>query len=113
MSAIDLDALLDRHGRDPTRLVQILCDVMAHAQRITPAAITHIAGGLGLPRARVEGVTDSVAVAKDMIDKAGIGLAPGSAFGEEGRGWFRWCFANRPQTNAAGLERLAGYLAGR
>lgn len=62
---------------------------------------------------RVDGVTDSVAVAKDMIDKAGIGLAPGSAFGEEGRGWFRWCFANRPQTNAAGLERLAGYLAAR
>jgi len=58
MSAIDLDALLDRHGRDPTRLVQILIDVMAHEQRITPAAITHVARGLGLPRARVEGVSD-------------------------------------------------------
>ena len=62
---------------------------------------------------RVDGVTDSVAVAKDMIDKAKIGLAPGSAFGEQGRGWFRWCFANRPETNAAGLERLAGYLGKR
>jgi aspartate aminotransferase len=62
---------------------------------------------------RVEGVTDSVALAKDMIDKAGIGLAPGSAFGPEGQGWLRWCFANRPETNAAGLERLAGYLARR
>jgi aspartate/methionine/tyrosine aminotransferase len=59
---------------------------------------------------RVEGVTDSVAFAKDLIDKAGIGLAPGSAFGPEGQGWLRWCFANRPHTNAAGLERLAGYL---
>ena len=48
---------------------------------------------------------------KDMIDKAGIGLAPGSAFGPEGQGWLRWCFANRPETNAKGLERLAGYLA--
>ena len=48
-----------------------------------------------------------------MIDKAKIGLAPGSAFGEQGRGWFRWCFANRPETNAAGLERLAGYLGKR
>ena len=62
---------------------------------------------------RIEGVTDSVALAKDMIDKAGIGLAPGSAFGPEGQGWLRWCFANRPQTNAAGLERLAGYLSAR
>ncbi|THD59627.1 pyridoxal phosphate-dependent aminotransferase [Phenylobacterium sp.] len=62
---------------------------------------------------RVEGVTDSVAFAKDLIDKAAVGLAPGSAFGPEGQGWLRWCFANRPETNAAGLERLAGYLAAR
>src|SRR4051812_875661 len=62
---------------------------------------------------RIEGVTDSVALAKDLIDKAGIGLAPGSAFGPEGQGWLRWCFANRPETNAAGLERLGAYLAKR
>ncbi|MBS0332500.1 MAG: pyridoxal phosphate-dependent aminotransferase [Proteobacteria bacterium] len=62
---------------------------------------------------RVDGVTDSVAFAKDLIDKAKVGLAPGSAFGEEGRGWLRWCFANRPETNAAGLERLGAYLAER
>ncbi|HEY0436583.1 MAG TPA: aminotransferase class I/II-fold pyridoxal phosphate-dependent enzyme, partial [Phenylobacterium sp.] len=62
---------------------------------------------------RIDGVTDSVSVAKDMIEKAGLGLAPGSAFGPEGQGWFRWCFANRPETNAAGLERLAGYLEAR
>jgi aspartate aminotransferase len=62
---------------------------------------------------RVDGVTDSVAFAKDLIDKAAVGLAPGSAFGPEGQGWLRWCFANRPQTNAAGLERLAAYLATR
>lgn len=59
---------------------------------------------------RIEGVSDSVALAKDLIDKAGVGLAPGSAFGPEGQGWLRWCFANRPETNAAGLERLGNYL---
>ncbi|HEY2355881.1 MAG TPA: pyridoxal phosphate-dependent aminotransferase [Phenylobacterium sp.] len=59
---------------------------------------------------RLEGVSDSVAIAKALIDKAGVGLAPGSAFGPEGQGWLRWCFANRPETNAAGLERLARYL---
>lgn len=59
---------------------------------------------------RIEGVTDSVALAKDMIEKSALGLAPGSAFGPEGQGWLRWCFANRPETNAAGLERLAAYL---
>jgi aspartate/methionine/tyrosine aminotransferase len=59
---------------------------------------------------RVEGVTNSVAFAKELIDKAKIGLAPGSAFGPEGQGWLRWCFANRPETNAEGLKRLAAYL---
>ena len=60
---------------------------------------------------RVEGLTDSVAFAKDLIEKVGVGVAPGSAFGPEGRGWLRWCFANRPETNAEGLSRLAAYLA--
>jgi aspartate/methionine/tyrosine aminotransferase len=60
---------------------------------------------------RIEGRNDSMAVAKDLIAKAGLGLAPGSAFGDEGAGWLRWCFAGRPENNAAGLERLAAYLA--
>ena len=59
---------------------------------------------------RVEGLTDSVAFAKTLIDKARVGLAPGSAFGPEGQGWLRWCFANRRETNAEGLARLAEYL---
>jgi aspartate/methionine/tyrosine aminotransferase len=52
----------------------------------------------------------SMSVAKDLIDKVGLGLAPGSAFGPEGEGWLRWCFAARPEKNAAGLARLRAYL---
>jgi len=59
---------------------------------------------------RIEGCTNSVAMAKDIIDKVGLGLAPGSAFAGGGEGWLRWCFAARPEKNAAGLERLAAYL---
>jgi aspartate aminotransferase len=59
---------------------------------------------------RIEGRTDSMAVAHDLIEHAGLGLAPGSAFGEEGQGWLRWCFAARPEKNAEGLARLARYL---
>jgi len=51
-----LAAILARHHHDPTRLVQILRDVMADEGVITPAAITALAAGVGLPRARVEGV---------------------------------------------------------
>ena len=59
---------------------------------------------------RMPGVPDSFALAKALVTEAGLGLAPGAAFGEEGEGWLRWCFAARPEKNAAGLARLTGYL---
>jgi aspartate aminotransferase len=59
---------------------------------------------------RIAGCTDSLALAKQLIAEADLGLAPGAAFGEEGEGWLRWCFANRPEKNAAGLDRLGRFL---
>jgi aspartate/methionine/tyrosine aminotransferase len=61
---------------------------------------------------RLEGRGTSMQVAKDLVAKAALGVAPGSAFGPEGEGWLRWCFAHRPEKNAAGLQRLADYLKG-
>ncbi|HEX5378678.1 MAG TPA: pyridoxal phosphate-dependent aminotransferase [Phenylobacterium sp.] len=61
---------------------------------------------------RLEGCTDSFTLARTLVTDAGLGLAPGAAFGDEGEGWLRWCFAARPERNAAGLERLANYLRG-
>jgi aspartate/methionine/tyrosine aminotransferase len=62
---------------------------------------------------RIEGRGASLELAKDMVAKADLGLAPGSAFGPEGEGWLRWCFANRPEKNAEGLARLGAYLSKR
>ena len=60
---------------------------------------------------RVEGEDDSLAFAKRLVAEAGLGLAPGSAFGEEAEGWLRWCFASRePARLTQGVERLAGAL---
>jgi aspartate aminotransferase len=59
---------------------------------------------------RLAGCEDSLAMAKRLVAETGLGLAPGAAFGDEGEGWLRWCFAARPEKNAAGLERLAGFL---
>ena len=42
---------------------------------------------------RVEGMTDSLAFCKRLVREQGLGLAPGSAFGPEGEGYVRWCFA--------------------
>ena len=43
---------------------------------------------------RVPGSDDSLAFAKRLVEGAGLGLAPGAAFGPEGEGWLRWCFAS-------------------
>lgn len=59
---------------------------------------------------RVAGRGDDMALAKGLVAEAGLGLAPGSAFGPEGAGWLRWCFASRPERIADGLDRLRRYL---
>lgn len=60
---------------------------------------------------RLEGQDDCLATAKRLVREAGLGLAPGSAFGPEAAGWLRWCFASRdPQRLAQGAERLRHWL---
>ena len=59
---------------------------------------------------RVEGEPDSLALAKRLIDEAALGLAPGSAFGPEGEGWLRWCFAVSEPALDEGVERLESWL---
>jgi aspartate/methionine/tyrosine aminotransferase len=60
---------------------------------------------------RVQGRDDSLAFAKQLVQQHGLGLAPGVAFGDEGEGWLRWCFASRdPQRLDAGVQRLARAL---
>ena len=60
---------------------------------------------------RVEGYDDSLSLAKRLVVEAGLGLAPGAAFGEEAEGWLRWCFASRqPARLTLGVERLKSFL---
>jgi aspartate/methionine/tyrosine aminotransferase len=61
---------------------------------------------------RIEGQDDSLALAKRLVREAGLGLAPGVAFGDEGEGWLRWCFASRDLARLEqGVERLGRFLA--
>ncbi len=52
---------------------------------------------------------DSVALAKQLVAEAGLGLAPGAAFGPEGEGYLRWCFAASDALLAQGASRLARF----
>ena len=61
---------------------------------------------------RVDGQDDSLALAKRLVRDQGLGLAPGVAFGPEGEGWLRWCFAtHRLERLDDGLRRLGRALA--
>ena len=60
---------------------------------------------------RVPGSDDSLAFAKRLVQDAGLGIAPGAAFGPEGEGWLRWCFASRDEARLEeGVRRLAAFL---
>ncbi|RZL48645.1 MAG: pyridoxal phosphate-dependent aminotransferase [Variovorax sp.] len=108
---------------------------LAHGDEITPRVVAHLkacrdvlvpllAGLPGVQVApakggmyaffRLEGFGDSLDVAKRLVAEAGLGLAPGDAFGPEAQGWLRWCFASRdPQRLVQGVERLEKWLAAR
>jgi aspartate/methionine/tyrosine aminotransferase len=59
---------------------------------------------------KVDGVDDGVAFAKRLLAETGVGLAPGEAFGEQGAGWLRLCYATSPERLGRALDRLEGYL---
>jgi aspartate/methionine/tyrosine aminotransferase len=59
---------------------------------------------------RVEGMDESLTFCKRLVREARLGLAPGSAFGPEGEGFVRWCFAASHERLAEGVSRLARYL---
>ena len=59
---------------------------------------------------RLDGVSDSLAFCKELVHEVRLGLAPGSAFGPEGRGFVRWCFAASQDRLAEGVRRLKAFL---
>jgi len=47
-----------------------------------------------------------------LIDEAGVGAAPGGAFGPGGEGHLRLCFARDPVEIAEATRRMARWLTG-
>ena len=92
-----------RHARD--RLVGDLT-------RIAGVDVTSPAGAM-YAFFRIDGVRDSMAFCRRLVRDAKLGLAPGSAFGPEGEGFVRWCFAASDARLADGVARLVQFLADR
>jgi aspartate aminotransferase len=60
--------------------------------------------------ARVDGMQDSLAFAKEVLARCKVGVAPGAAFGLGGEGHLRLCFASAPARLAQALARLEPML---
>ncbi len=104
-------AALDMAGTLVPRVVNDLrlCRdrLVAGLRRLSPVTVAAPPGGL-YAFFRVEGENDSLALAKRLVADHGLGLAPGVAFGAEGEGWLRWCYASQdPQRLDQGLHRLS------
>ena len=58
----------------------------------------------------VDGVEDSRTAAFEIVDKANVGLAPGTAFGQGGEAFFRLCFHRRLDQLEEAATRLAAWI---
>ena len=59
---------------------------------------------------RIEGASDSFALAKRLLLETGVGVAPGVAFGAGGEGSLRICYAASRSVLAPALERIQKFL---
>lgn len=92
----------------------------AHLTRTRDFLVRRLAGmpGIEVPAAggamyaffRIRGRHDSLQLARQLVSEAGLGLAPGLAFGPEGEGWLRWCHAVRMEALELGTHRLEQFL---
>ena len=104
-----------------TRTDEVTPRVVAHLKQCRDTLVPLLAAVPGVQVAsakggmyaffQLEGVHDSLGVAKRLVTEAGLGLAPGNAFAPEAQGWLRWCFASKdPQRLVQGVERLRAWL---
>jgi aspartate/methionine/tyrosine aminotransferase len=75
-----------------------------------PGVKTAVPAGAMYAFLGIEGMTDSLAFCKRLVREQGLGLAPGAAFGPEGEGYVRWCFASGEARLADGVRRLAASI---
>jgi aspartate/methionine/tyrosine aminotransferase len=83
---------------------------MLSALRALPRVEVPEADGAMYLFLKIVGEGDSLSLATQLVETVGLGLAPGRAFGPEGEGWLRWCYAADWKKNEAGIERLRQFL---
>jgi len=85
----------------------LFCDALTGTNRV----VTQKPDGAFYAFFRIDGVTDTKAAAIDIVDRAGVGLAPGTAFAEGGSTFLRACFLRRLDHVEEAAGRLADYIS--
>jgi len=99
-------AELRRHYTD--RRAQVVTALAA-----TPGVSLPAPAGAFYAFPRIEGLTDSTAFTATLLQATGVALAPGVAFGSDGEGYIRVCFAATEATMTTALERFRGFVTNR
>jgi len=89
-----------------TRARDILCDALIATNRVE----TLKPDGAFYAFLKIDGIEDSRKAALDIVDKTGVGLAPGTAFGEGGGPFLRACFLRDPRQVEEAAGRLCSYI---
>ncbi|RDJ15316.1 pyridoxal phosphate-dependent aminotransferase [Rhizobium grahamii] len=84
----------------------ILCDALIATNRVE----TLKPDGALYAFLKIDGVSDSRRAAIDIVDKTGVGLAPGAAFGPGGELFLRACFLRDPAQVQIAADRLCDYI---
>ncbi len=102
----DGDSFVQSNIDKAKRSRDILCDALIATNRVE----TLKPDGALYAFLKIDGVTDSRKAAIDIVDKTGVGLAPGTAFGPGGEFFLRACFLRDPSQIQMAADRLCDYI---
>ncbi len=100
------DHFLKTNFEKARRSRDLLCEALTATNRVE----TQKPDGALYTFLRIDGMNDSRAAAIDIVDKTGVGLAPGTAFGPGGAPFMRACFLREPAIIEEAASRLERYI---
>jgi (5-formylfuran-3-yl)methyl phosphate transaminase len=102
-AADDVARMVERYNARRLRLVQGLRD-LGLGIKVTPTGAFYVL-------ARADHIDpDDYKLAFHILENAGVGVAPGRDFGDGGKGFLRFSYANNLANIEQGLERLSDYM---
>ena len=100
------DGFVEGNIAKARRSRDILCEALTATNRVE----TLKPEGALYSFLRIDGLSDTRAAAIDIVDKTGVGLAPGTAFGPGGASFMRACFLRDPAIIETAADRLQDYI---